>query len=157
MSICAEAGADRLACAPRLPGYGVRVLSPNKEQAGMSETIAQVRNLLETRLRELEREARQLAESLKALGGGRPQRAQRKGKKPKAARRARKRRAPRGQRRKQFLSAVKEAPGATASEVAKQIGVSPSQAAGVARQLVKSGEIRKAGKGYAPIADGDSR
>lgn len=36
----------------------------------------------------------------------------------------------------------------TATEVAEEIGVSPSQAYGVARQLVKSGEIRKAGKGY---------
>jgi DNA replicative helicase MCM subunit Mcm2 (Cdc46/Mcm family) len=114
----------------------------------MPETIAQVRNLLEARLREVEREARQLAESLRALDGHRPRRGRRKRRGLKATRHATKRRAPRGRRREQFLAVVKATPDATASEVAKQIGISPSQAAGVARQLVESGEILTVGKGY---------
>jgi TolA-binding protein len=114
----------------------------------VSETIDQVRKLLESRLHELESEARQLAGSLKALDGDRPRRGRRKGTKRRAARPSGKRRAGRGQRRQQFLAAVEKTPGATASKIAKEIGVSASQGYGVARQLVKSGEIRKAGKGY---------
>ena len=115
----------------------------------MSETITQVRHLLESGLRELEREARQLRESLKALDGH-PSRdgVRSRGGRVGRGRRPGKRRAARGQRREEFLAVVKGTPGATPSEVARQIGVPATQAHGLARQLVRRGEISKVGKGY---------
>jgi DNA-binding IclR family transcriptional regulator len=62
---------------------------------------------------------------------------------PKAAKRA-----PRGQRREQFLAVVTDSPGIKASEVAKQLGISPNQAYALARGLQKDRAIRKSGKGY---------
>ena len=57
------------------------------------------------------------------------------------------RRAPRGQRQQQFLAAVKKNPGARGSEIAKEMGVPPSQAYALARRLQQNGQIRKAGPG----------
>lgn len=116
----------------------------------MSETIEQARTLIETRLHDIEAEATHLKESLEALGSGHSPRTPRKGSKGGTRRPTRKRRVPRGQRREQFLDAVRKTPGAKASEVAKEIGISADQAYGLARQLVKSGEIKKSGKGYRP-------
>ncbi len=114
----------------------------------MSETIEQARRLIEARLHEIEAEVTRLAEGLKTLGGGPSPRARRKDSKGGKRRPARKQRAARGLRREQFLEAVRKAPGAKASEVAKEIGISANQAYSLARQLVKSGEIKKSGKGY---------
>jgi DNA-binding IclR family transcriptional regulator len=65
-------------------------------------------------------------------------------------------RAKRGQRKEQFLAAVKRTPGATAAVIAKEIGVSASQAYGLARRLQKDGAIMRSGKGY-KAADAKAR
>ncbi len=53
-------------------------------------------------------------------------------------------------RQEQFLSALKKTPGAKVPEIAKQIGVSPNQAYGLAKRLHGSGQISKRrGGGYA--------
>jgi DNA-binding IclR family transcriptional regulator len=44
---------------------------------------------------------------------------------------------------------VKKNPGIRANEIAKTMGVPPSQAYALARRLQDSGQIRKRGKGYA--------
>lgn len=68
--------------------------------------------------------------------------------KPKAKRRRRKR-APVGQRETQFLAAVKDKPGITVAEIAKQIGVSPPNALyALANRLAKAGRVVKSGAEY---------
>jgi hypothetical protein len=71
-------------------------------------------------------------------------------KSPKATNRGKKRtaRAPRGQRAEQLLAAVKANPGATASELARQIGVSANQGHALAGRLHKQGALTKRKKGY---------
>lgn len=124
----------------------------------MSEAIESARKMIEARLRELEGETRRLERALAALGEGvgvkrRPGRP-RKRASVDAAPPQRKRaghkgkRAPRGQRREQFLAAVEKSPGAKASEIAKELGISPNQAHTLARRLHKQKAIRKSGKGY---------
>ncbi|HWW67851.1 MAG TPA: MarR family transcriptional regulator, partial [Solirubrobacterales bacterium] len=66
------------------------------------------------------------------------------------------RRAPRGQRREQFLAALEKSPGAKASEIAKQLGISANQAHTLARRLHKDRLIRRSGKGYRLIAKAHS-
>lgn len=158
----------------------------------MSETIDRARELLESRLAELEGEASGLRRALEGMGETAPpapqprRRARRRKKRstattspstangsqptkkaakttkpskpPKAAKpakaakatRKRKRtaRAPRGQRADQLLAAVKANPGATASELARQIGVSPNQGHTLAGRLHKQGALTKRKKGY---------
>ena len=114
----------------------------------MSEVIESARKMIEARLRELDRESKRLGRALQSLGEtgpakrrGRPRRKPTTGSK-------RKGRAPRGQRREQFLAALQKSPGAKASEIAKQLGISPNQAHTLARRLHQQKAIRKSGKGY---------
>jgi predicted transcriptional regulator len=62
-------------------------------------------------------------------------------------RRRRAKRAARGERRSQFLSAVRANPKASITEIGKQMGVSTNQAAGLARSLEASGEIKRSKRG----------
>ncbi len=114
----------------------------------MSEAIESARKMIEARLRELDLEAKRLDRALQSLGESGP--AKRRGRpRRKAATSAKgKRRAPRGQRRGQFLAALEKSPGAKASEIARQLGISPNQAHTLARRLHKQKAIRKSGKGY---------
>jgi CRP-like cAMP-binding protein len=103
------------------------LLQPQRTRgASMADVVDQARKAIETRLRELEDEARRLRDALTSLGGRKP-----------------------ATRQQQFLAAVKKNPGAPVSEIAKDIGVSPKQLYPVARRLREKGEIRKRGKGYA--------
>jgi DNA invertase Pin-like site-specific DNA recombinase len=111
----------------------------------MADVVDQARKAIETRLRELEDEARRLRDALTSLGGRKPATRRRRT----TPRRSTTRRAPRGERKQQFLAAVKKKPGVPVSEIAKGIGVSPQQLYPVARRLREKGEIRKRGKGYA--------
>ena len=110
----------------------------------MADVVDQARKAIESRLHELEDEARRLRDALTSLGGRKPARSRRRT----TSRRAATRRAPRGQRQQQFLAAVKKNPGAPVSEIAKEIGVPPQQLYPIARRLREKGEIRKRGKGY---------
>jgi hypothetical protein len=111
----------------------------------MTQGIDGARTLIESRLREIEDEAGALQRALGSLGEG--------ASKPKAAMPKRRRRkgaprAPRGQRREQFLAAVKGKPGSTAAEVGKAIGVSTNQAYALGQRLLKDKEVKKSGKGF---------
>jgi hypothetical protein len=114
----------------------------------MTQGIDGARKLIESRLREIEDEAGSLQRALTSLcpdvgatatPPARPRRRRRKGG----------RRAPRGQRREQFLAAVKANPGATAAEIGKTVGISTNQAYALGQRLLKDKEIKKSGKGYA--------
>jgi hypothetical protein len=102
------------------------------------DTIEDARRLIESRLAELQAEARQLERALASLGEGSGPSRRRPGRpsssaapaKPRhtlAPRRKRARRAARGQRREQLLAAIEANPGARPSEIARAIRISPTQ------------------------------
>jgi hypothetical protein len=128
-------------------------------------TIENARHLIQSRLADLDAEAKQLERALANLGeGSRPQR-RRPGRPrkrvavatstpPKPKRRTlRKRksakRAPRGQRREQLLAAIKADPGARPSDLAKAIGIKPTQVHALIAKARADKRIVKRGKGYA--------
>jgi sugar-specific transcriptional regulator TrmB len=121
----------------------------------MPDVIADVRKVIEDRLRELEAEAMRLRSALTSLGGD--------SRSPTGDRRSRattrrsagtgSRRAPRGQREAEFLAVLERRPGAKVPAIADEMGVPPSQVYGLARRLHQAGRIRKrSGGGYAPKA-----
>jgi hypothetical protein len=122
----------------------------------MSEAIEGARRVIETRLSEIEAEATGLRDALRSLGGGAAGRPGRP--KPsiaaraKAGARKRRRRAPRGQRQKEVLEAARKAPGSTAADLGRAIGISTNQAYALCKRMLKSGELKKKGKGYAAAA-----
>ncbi len=116
----------------------------------MSETIDAARKLIAERLRKLEAEAKQLEQALKSMGeSDRPRSGAPKPPRKRAAgKRRRRSKAPRGLRREQLLAAIKAKPGARPSELAGEIGVSPSQAHGLIRKVRAEKLIVKQGAGY---------
>jgi IclR helix-turn-helix domain len=113
----------------------------------MPDTIDSARSLIEARLRQLDAEAERLGRALHSLGEGRSTKPRGRPRRKASSRKAAKR-APRGQRRQQFLAALEKSPGAKASEIAKQLGISPNQAHTLARRLHKQKAIRRSGRGY---------
>jgi hypothetical protein len=124
-------------------------------------TIAEARQLIQSRLADLDAEAEKLKRALASLGegGGRTRRPGRPRKSapggaapPKRKRATRKRkaaRAPRGQRREQLLAAIKASPGARPSELAKAIGVKPTQIHALIAKARAEKVIVKKDNGYA--------
>jgi hypothetical protein len=114
----------------------------------VSNAIEDARKLIEARLRELDVEAKRLGRALQSLGEGGPAKRRGRSRRKATTSSGGKRRAPRGQRRQQFLTALQKSPGAKASEIAKQLGISPNQAHTLARRLHQQKAIRRSGKGY---------
>ncbi len=107
------------------------------------DVLAQARAKIEQRLEELAQESQALNRAFQSL--------QNKPNEHSSApppRRNRRKRARPGQRRQQFLGAVKEQPGVTVARVAKGIGTAPNPLYAIAHQLVKEKEIEKDGSGY---------
>jgi hypothetical protein len=127
--------------------------------------IADARNLIQSRLAELDAEAKQLERALGSLGERSRSRHRRPGRPrkraaaatsapPKPKRRARRKRkstkrAPRGQRREQLLAAIKASPGARPTELAKSIGVKSTQVHPLIAKARAEKLIVKRGKGFA--------
>jgi hypothetical protein len=110
------------------------------------DSVAEARSIIQAALKNLEDEAGSLERALAGLGD--PQK--RTSTSPTAPKRRRRKRAKPGQRRDQFLAAVKEEPGITVAQAAKRLKVSPPNALyALAKRLVKEGEIAKTGAGYA--------
>jgi hypothetical protein len=117
----------------------------------MSETTEQVRALLHSRLEEIHAEAERLKRALVSLtdapGTGRsasPRRVSRA-----AADKRRGRRAARGERQAQLLAELERSPGATSAELARAIGVAPSQASVLVAKAKAQRLIVPQGSGYA--------
>jgi hypothetical protein len=127
----------------------------------VSKTIDDARNLIQSRLAEIDAEARQLERALASLGeGGGPGRRLRRSPKPAvtatskprrraAPRRKAGRRAARGQRREELLAAIKAAPGARPSELAKSIGIRSTQVHALIAKARAEKLIVRRGQGYA--------
>lgn len=116
----------------------------------MSQSLQDIRTSVEQALKDNEAERRQLDKALLYLdmgitpGEGSPLRPS----KP-TARRRRAKRAHKGQRKAQFLDAVKEKPEITVAEIAKKLGVSPPNSLyALAKRLAKEGRVVKSGAGY---------
>jgi hypothetical protein len=126
----------------------------------VSKTIDDARQLIESRLAEIEAEVNQLRRALPHLvegDGPGPRRrstgpkatASSRGGRRKASRRKGGRRAARGQRRDELLAAVGASPGARPSELAAQIGIRPGQASVLIAKARTEKLIVKSGQGYA--------
>lgn len=128
----------------------------------MSKAIDDAHQLISSRLAVLDTEAKSLERALASLGEGsapkrRPGRPRKRAvaatSAPPKLREPRKRksakRTPRGQRREQLLAAVKASPGARPSELAKSIGVKPTQVHALIAKARAEKQIVKRGKGFA--------
>lgn len=130
----------------------------------MSKAIDDARRLISSRLAELDAEMKELERALVGLGDGTGPRRRRpvrpskaavatsappRPKRPPSPRRKRTKRAARGQRRDQLLAVLKATPGARPSELAKAIGVRPTQVSVVIAKARAEKLIVRRGDGYA--------
>jgi hypothetical protein len=129
----------------------------------MPDTIDDARQLIESRLTELDAEAKKLARALASLGEGNTSRRHGPGRPPdpvaagspappKPGRRRRPgptERAPRGQRRQELLAAIKAEPGARPSALARSIGIRPTQVHALIAKARAEKLIVKRGEGFA--------
>ena len=120
-----------------------------------SNTLDQVRTMLQDRLRELDDERAQVQKALADLGGGRrgPGRPRGSRNRPAAASGSRRRRRRRGgTRRDQAVKMVGANPGISAGQIAKEMKIAPNYMYRVMSELEKEGLVRKEGRGYHPAA-----
>jgi hypothetical protein len=129
----------------------------------VSEAIDDARRLIESRLADIDAEARQLKRAVTSMGKGgrrgRPPRSRNRvgavGSAPSKPKRrvARKpgagKRAARGQRREELLAALEANPGGRPSELAKQMGVRPTQVSVLIAKARADKLVVKKGEGYA--------
>jgi hypothetical protein len=118
----------------------------------MSETTERVSQVLREHLDQLEQEAKRIEGALRPLGG-RPAAVGRnpagKSSGPIAPRQPRRaKRAARGERQAQLLAAIKANPTQGPAELAKTIGIAPSQAHALVAKARAEKLISKQGKGY---------
>ena len=123
-----------------------------------SKVLDEARGLVTKRLAELDDERKRLERALAELGGkaakkagrrpGRPRGSSAKssGTAKKATRRRRKRRG--GTRADQAVTLIKQNPGITASEIAKQMKIKPNYLYRVLSDLEKQKSIKKKGRTY---------
>lgn len=124
----------------------------------VKDAIADARALIQGRIAELHEELGHLERALRQLDGAevsaskpasKRQRAKGKGRPSSKGRGKRKsQRSPRGQRSQQLLEAIKAKPGSTATELAKAIGVQPSQVYGLLSKAKAEKAIVKDGTGF---------
>ena len=124
----------------------------------MPNTIDDARNLIQSRLADLDAEAKRLERALAGLGEGsgrsrRPGRPRRSAAAtsapPKPKRRGSRKRAARGQRREELLVAIKASPGARPSELAKEMGVRSTQVSVLIAKARADKLVINKGEGYA--------
>jgi biotin operon repressor len=114
----------------------------------------EIRNLLETRLADIDTEAGRLQQALEALGsdGSHGRRSgSGEGLPPKPTRRNKGKRAARGERQRQLVEAIGKMSGASPSELADAIHVSSTQVHTMIRSLQDKGRIKKKGQGFVLI------
>jgi hypothetical protein len=131
----------------------------------VSKTIDDARRLIESRLAEIEAEARRLEQAVASLDEAGPSRRGRRGRRrqsegkaapaalsprrPASRKRKAGRRAARAQRREQLLAAIEATPGARPSELARSIGIRPTQVHALIAKARAEKLTVKSGQGYA--------
>jgi biotin operon repressor len=125
----------------------------------MPDVLDDARNLIESRLAEIEAEVKQLENAVASMGEESVPRRRDPGRAPKVAaasqlksgprKRRPLKRARRGQRQAELLTAIKKMSGASASELADAIGIGSNQVHPLIRKAEAGGQIKKKGQGYA--------
>jgi predicted Rossmann fold nucleotide-binding protein DprA/Smf involved in DNA uptake len=114
-----------------------------------NDAVNKARSLLEERRRELTAELAQIEQALAGLGSSRrrgPGRPRGSTATARSGKRRRRRRG--GTRADHAVKHLEKNPGATASEIAKAMGIKPNYVYRVMSELEKDGRVRKEGKGY---------
>ena len=121
--------------------------------ASVSSTVDQAATLLKERIDELEGELAKLQRALANLTDGRQGR--RGPGRPRGSRatgtRTRRRRRRAGTRAEQAVKLIKDNPGITASEIAKQMSIQPNYMYRVLGDLQKEGKVKKSGRAYTAV------
>ncbi len=121
--------------------------------ASVSSTVDQAATLLKERIDELEGELAKLQRALANLTDGRQGR--RGPGRPRGSRatgtRTRRRRRRGGTRAEQAVKLIKDNPGITASEIAKQMSIQPNYMYRVLGDLQKEGKVKKSGRAYTAV------
>jgi hypothetical protein len=134
------------ACTPRA-SYIVRPAGQSTKGVNVpKDVIAEAKAKIEKRLRELIEEHQEVHRAL--LGLETATNKQSPAQPLPTPRKRRRKRARPGQRRQQFIDAVREQSGITVAQIAKKIGSAPNPLYALARQLLKDGEVEKDGAGY---------
>jgi hypothetical protein len=120
----------------------------------MADLLDSIRTQIDARLDELRpivQEAASLEAALNALDGSGGEVAARRPQRRASRRRATSGRSERarGQTREQLIAHVRAHPGSTAGDVADALGLKRTSVATRLAQLAKSGELKKAARGYA--------
>lgn len=107
----------------------------------MSATTERLRELLTTRLAEIDEERGRVERAIEALGTiGNPARARPK----------RRHRHAEGNRADQAVELIHKSPGTTASDIAKAMKIKPNYLYRVLGNLEKAGRVKKKGRSYYP-------
>jgi len=111
----------------------------------MSATTEKVRELLGTRLTELDEEKTRVERAMEALGSS-------NGRAPARATQPRRRRRNRvgGTRADQAVELIKKTPGISASDIAKAMKIKPNYLYRLLGDLEKEGIVKKDGRTYSP-------
>jgi predicted Rossmann fold nucleotide-binding protein DprA/Smf involved in DNA uptake len=129
-----------------------------KEKMPSNNVVEEARQLIHSRLTELDDERKRLEGALKELGGkvakrapGRPKGSASKKAAPAAGGGTRKRRKRRGgTRADQAVALIESQPGISASDVAKTMKIKPNYLYRVLGDLEKEGRVKKDGRQYYP-------
>jgi hypothetical protein len=126
----------------------------------VADAITNARQMIESRIREIEQETARLKRALAELGEGGERRGRRR--RASGARRSPRRRrgrkiAPRGQRREQLLAYLEKNPGARRAEIAKAMGTTPANAHNVLRKARQDKVVRRRSDGGYELAGSESR
>jgi hypothetical protein len=120
--------------------------------------VDEARLVLERRLVELDEEREQVTRALDALGSDTTSGSAGPRRAPARTRDHHTgggKRAARGQRQEEFLAELSTNPGASMTDIARRIGVSPQQLYPIAHRLEASGAIVKTDDGYQPTKSAD--
>lgn len=110
----------------------------------MSATTEKVRELLSSRLTELDEEKVRVERAIEALGST-------NGTEPASARQPKRRYRRRGSNRaEEAIGLIAKKPGITASDVAKAMKIKPNYLYRVLGDLEKEGRVKKDGRSYSP-------
>jgi MarR family protein len=119
----------------------------------MTDVITNARQMIESRIREIEEETKRLGRALAELGeGGEGRGPRRRASGARSAGRRARKIAPRGHRREQLLAHVEKNPGARPAEIAKAMETTPANVQNVLRKARQDGVVRRRSDGGYELA-----
>jgi hypothetical protein len=130
-----------------------------RERTPVADAITTARQMIESRIREIEEETKRLERALAELGeGGEGRGPRRRASRARHAPRRRARKiAPRGQRREQLLAYLEQNPGARPAEIAKAMETTPANVQNVLRQARQDEVVWRRSEGGYELAGSGSQ